>query len=175
MKTTVTPRRLEPGDDLAQPVDVAAGERRGRLVEQQDARLAVDRAGDLDLLLDGEVELADLVAEVDVEAERIEMARGPRSPPTRRRIMPVRTDRRVGEEHVVEDRQVPDQRHFLEGGLDAEGVGGARRAEAGRLAVDREVALVGLDQAGEQLDDGGLAGAVLAEKRMNGRRARCGS
>ena len=66
-------RRLEAGDDLAQPVDVAAGERRGRLVEEQDARLAIDRAGDLDLLLDGEVEVADLVAEVDVEAERIEM------------------------------------------------------------------------------------------------------
>ena len=64
---------LEAGDDLAEPVDVAAGERRGRLVEQEDARLAVDGAGDLDLLLDGEVEFADLVAEIDVEAERVEM------------------------------------------------------------------------------------------------------
>ena len=41
---------LQRCDDLAQPVDVAAGQRRGRLVEQQDARLAVDGAGDLDLL-----------------------------------------------------------------------------------------------------------------------------
>ena len=57
--------RLQPGDNLAEPVDIAARERRGRLVEKQDARLPVDGAGDLDLLLDGEIELADLVAEVE--------------------------------------------------------------------------------------------------------------
>ena len=74
MKTMVTPSALQPGDDLAEPVDVAAGERRGRLVEQQDARLAVDGAGDLDLLLQGEVEVADLVVEIDVEAQFVEVA-----------------------------------------------------------------------------------------------------
>ena len=45
MKTIVTPSRARAGDDVAQPVDVAAGERRGRLVEQQDARLAEDARG----------------------------------------------------------------------------------------------------------------------------------
>ena len=66
MKTMVTPCALEPAMISPEPIDVAAGERRGRLVEQQDARLAEDRARDLDLLPDGEIELADLVVEVDV-------------------------------------------------------------------------------------------------------------
>ena len=58
--------RAESAMICAEPVDVAAGQRRRRLVEQQDARLAEDRAGDFDLLLDGEVEFADFVVEMDV-------------------------------------------------------------------------------------------------------------
>ena len=64
--------------------------RRGRLVEQQDLRLAVDGAGDLDLLLHGEVEVADLGVEIDVEAQRSKCARDGALAPDRRRIMPVR-------------------------------------------------------------------------------------
>ncbi len=76
MKTMVTPSAFSARDQLAEPVDVAAGQGRGRLVEQQDARLAVDGAGDLDLLLHGKVEVADLGARVDaVEAERSQDAR----------------------------------------------------------------------------------------------------
>ena len=77
------------GDDVAEPVDVAAGERRGRLVEQQDARLAEQRARDLDLLLDGEVEFADLV--VEARRRRCRARRNARRPAPRawrRRIMP---------------------------------------------------------------------------------------
>ena len=121
-------RRLQPRDDLAEPVDVAAGERRGRLVEQQDARLAVDGARDLDLLLQGEIELADLVVEIDGEAERVEMA----ADRIARRRAPDhagRRRRRVGQQHVVEDGQIGDQGHLLERRLDAERVRGARRAE----------------------------------------------
>ena len=141
MKTIVTPWRLEAGDDLAEPVDVAAGERRGRLVEQQDARLAVDRAGDLDLLLDGEIELADLVARGRRRSRARRDARATALSAARRRIMPVQADRRVGQEHVVEDRQVADQRHLLERGLDAEARGrrAASRSATG-LAEDREAA-----------------------------------
>src|SRR6516165_8188948 len=51
---------FEMRDDFAEPIDVAAGERRGRLVEQQKSRLAEDRARDFDLLLNGKIELADL-------------------------------------------------------------------------------------------------------------------
>ena len=60
-----------------------------------------------------------------------------------------------------------DQRHFLEGGLDAAAVRGARPAQADRLAEHREACPVGLDQAGEQLDHRRLAGAVLAQQRVH--------
>ena len=59
---------LEAGDQVAEPIDVSARESRCRLVEQDQARLAVNRARDLDLLLHGEVEAADLRVEVDIEA-----------------------------------------------------------------------------------------------------------
>ena len=161
--------RLEPGDDVAEPVDVTAGERRGRLVEEKNARLAIDRPGDLDLLLDREVEVANLVVEVDIEAECVEMSAkrdfGGALPDHRRR-----PNRRIREEHVVENGQIADQRHLLERGLDAKRVRGARGAEAAEAAGNLEVAPIGLDQTGEQLDDRRFAGAVLAEEGVNGTR-----
>ena len=94
MKTTVTPLRLQPRDDLAQPVDVAAGQRRGRLVEQQDRRLAIDGAGDLDLLLHGEVEVADFVVADRCRRDRASRnARDRRASRLRRSIMPERVRR----------------------------------------------------------------------------------
>src|SRR5690242_8512395 len=65
---------LAPGDDRAEPVDIAARQCRGRLVEQQDAGAAEQRARDLDLLSLVEIEVADLRARVDgAEAESIKM------------------------------------------------------------------------------------------------------
>ena len=124
---------LETADDLAEPIDVAAGKSRCRLIEQQETRLAEDGARDLDFLLHGEIEFADLGFEVDIEPQRVEML-AQRAAAVRRRIMPVRPHRSVGQEHVVEDRQVRGQRHFLERGLDAEGVRDSRRAQAHLLA-----------------------------------------
>ena len=128
MKTIVTPRSSEPRDDGAEPVDVAAGERRGRLVEQQNARLTKSRAGDFNLLLDREIKLADLVVERDVgHAERGEMRCDERA-----RMAAADhaqwADRTAGQQHVVEDREVVDQGHLLERGLDAARV----RARAAR-------------------------------------------
>ena len=120
-------------DDLAQPVDVAARQGRGRLVEQEDARLAEEGAGDLDLLPDGEVERrATSSREVDiVKPSAVEMRARPAlsagAPPDEAD----RIDRRVGQQHVLEDRQVADQRHLLEGGLDAEGDGRRAAERAG--------------------------------------------
>ena len=126
---------LEPAHDRAQPVDVAAGQARGRLVEQEDARLAEHRARDLDPLLQGEVEVAHLVVQIDLKVERCEVLPDLRLRPTAPdQAEPI--DRRVGQQHVVEDGQIPDQRHLLKGGLDAEPVRGARAREPHRLAED---------------------------------------
>ena len=98
------------------------------------SRLAVERAGDLDLLLHREVEIADLVAEVDVAKPSSARCAATSASALRRSMMPSAFDRRVGQQHVLEDGQVPDQRHFLECGLDAEAMGGARRIEPHSLA-----------------------------------------
>ena len=50
----------------------------------------------------------------------------------------------------------------------------AARGESSRASLPKtlDAALVGQHQAGQQLDDGRLAGAVLAEQRMDRARAR---
>ena len=53
---------LEIGDDAAQPVDLAAGQRRRRFVEKQDLRIAEQGAGDFDALV-----VTDLPAEQAVD------------------------------------------------------------------------------------------------------------
>ena len=132
------------GDDMAEPIDVATRQRRSRLVEQQNARLAEDRAGDLDLLLDRQIELADFVVEANLaHAERLEMRRraGPRLAAAND---PERAGRPPRQQHVVEHGQRLDQRHLLEGGLDAARLRVARRQEAHALAEQAKAAAVGL-------------------------------
>ena len=167
MKRSVAPSACKARHDGTQPVDVTTREARGGLVEQQDARLAKDGAGDLDLLLDREVERADLVEEVDiVEVEGREMLAHPGLG-----VAPAHEAQgvggRVGDEHVVQNREVPDQRHLLEGRLHAEAVRHPGAREPDRAALDADRARVGQDQTREQLDDRRLAGAVLAQKRMD--------
>ena len=155
---------------VAEPVDVAAG-RASRSARRAAGCAACgrSRARSRSSAADGEIEVADLVVEVDAaEAEGREMRRDRARAPARRRMMPSGADRRVGQQHVVEHGQIADQRHLLEGGLDAERV---RVARAGRAAPRSpktlNVAGVRRDQAGEQLDHRRLAGAVLAEQRVD--------
>ena len=154
-------------DDVAQPIDVAARQGRGRLVEQQDARLAEDGTGDLDLLLDREIEVFHIVVERDVgHSQRGEVARDEVACLASANSAE-RADGAVGQQHVVEDGKVADEGHFLEGCLDAAGMGSARRSQACFLAEDLEASGIRQDQTGEQFDDGRFAGAVLAKQRVH--------
>src|ERR1700689_246472 len=72
------------------------------------------------------------------------------------------------QEHIVEDGQVVDQRHFLERGLDAPPLRLARGGKARLFAEQAKSARIGLRQSGEQFDDGRLARAVFAEQRVYG-------
>jgi hypothetical protein len=56
-----------------------------------------------------------------------------------------------------------EHHRLLVGGGDPERVGVARVVEAALLAVDQDLALIGRDDAGQDLDQGRLAGAVLTE------------
>ena len=67
--------------------------------------------------------------------------------------------------HVVEDRQLRQRLGELEG-ADHAAAGDLVRRHAGQvLALERPGALVGPVEAGEQVEEGGLAGAVRADER----------
>ena len=75
--------------------------------------------------------------------------------------------RRIADRDVVGDREVGDQRQLLEDAGDAGRMGRGRRCKRDRLAVEQHAALVGRDDARHDLDQRRLAGAVLAEDRVN--------
>ena len=124
---------LEHREDLG---DVGRGQRRGRLVEDQDARLAGQRLGDLDHLPARQRQVLDQRQRMDVlgAGARQRLLGDARAAP-RRSIRPKR-GRRIADDDVVGDRQVGDQRQFLEDADDAGLVGGGRRGE-GHLARRR--------------------------------------
>ena len=129
-------------DEAAEPVDVAARQGRSRLVEEQDARPAEQRPRDLDLLALVQVEVAQLVVEVDrSEADPLHVV-GDRAPRGAAADL-AEPGRRMGQQHIVEDRQIPDHREFLEGGLDAVAVRGPGAVERGVLPKHAERACVG--------------------------------
>src|SRR4029450_12304956 len=70
---------------------------------------------------------------------------------------------RVRNADVVCDREIGDQRQFLKYTDDAVRDRVTRRQEGRRLAVDLDTAGVGRDDAADNLDQGALTGAVLAE------------
>ena len=72
---TLRPFRLEVADDAEQLLDLGRGERRGRLVHDDEARLHRQRARDLDHLLLGDGEIADQRHRIDVEPDPSVMAR----------------------------------------------------------------------------------------------------
>ena len=59
-------------DDREQPLHLVGGERRGRLVEDQHARLDRQRLGDLDQLLVGHRQAADRRADVELDVQLLE-------------------------------------------------------------------------------------------------------
>ena len=157
----------QPLDQPLQPFHILGGKRRGRLVQQQDPGLARDRTGNLDPLLGGKVECRDLHAGVDIVEAHVPKHLAHelfRAPPAH---LPEQPRGLVGQQHVLRDREVLDQRDFLIGGLDAAAVRGPGTAQPCTLAEEGDIAGVRPDQAAENLDQRGLAGAVLAQQRVH--------
>jgi hypothetical protein len=77
--------------------------------------------------------------------------------------------RGAAEENVFTDTEFVDQRELLGDDGDAGGLGVADGVEGDRAVVDAEFALVGAVRmdAGEELDEGRLAGAVFAAEGVN--------
>ena len=139
-------------------------EHRGRLVEDEDPGAAVEELQDLDPLLLADAELPDLRPGIDPQPEL-----GGEAGDLGLRAARVEEEARLGEpeQDVLGHGLRRDQREVLvdhpQAGLDRV----ARRPEHDRPAVEADLALVGPVEAGEDVHQRALAGAVLAEQRVD--------
>lgn len=124
-------------------------------------------AGHGDDLLLGGGEVADAAAGVDLGVAEAAQERGGRAPGLAAPDDEPGGGGFVAEEDVLGDRQALHQVEFLVDGGDAEAHGGDGRLERDVFAAPGDPSVVGLVGAGEDLDEGGLAGAVLAEEAVD--------
>ncbi len=146
--------------DTEEAGDLAAGQRGGRLVHDQDAGVERQGLGDLDDLLVGDRQTACglLRVEVDAQAAHQILGRGVHPPVVDPAEGPPRL---AAHEDVLGDRQVREECGLLVDHRDA-GVAGVRRAvERGRCAVEQQPSGVRPVHSGERLDQRRLPGAVL--------------
>ena len=139
----------------------------GGLVHDEDAGVEREGLGDLDELLLAHAQAGDAGVGVEVDAEAGEEARGRRRTMARRsRKRPAR-QRLAAEEDVGGDAELGDEVELLVDDGDAGPLGVADAGEADGRAVDQDLAGVGGLDAGEDLHQRRLAGAVLAHERVN--------
>ena len=156
---------LQEFDEQKELLDLLGRECGGRLVHDDDLRVDRHGARDRDEVLVGDAEVAQPRVGVDVAGmHRVEhFARvGAHGLPVDRAEAGAR---RVAEKDVLGHREVVEQHGLLVDGGDAvlEGLVGAGKMDG--LAADADLAGVGLVDAGEDLHQRRLAGAVLADQR----------
>ena len=157
----------QPPHDVEEPRDVTFGQRRGRLVHDEDARVVRQRAQDLDSLAVADRQRADdLVCGQIIDLERGEERFGPGA-----HGAPVDAAhsgaRRVTEKNVLRDRQLGEEQQFLINRGDASALGVLWTGEARFSATDQNGAAVGLVDPGNDLDERRFAGPVLSEEGMD--------
>ncbi len=163
MKTSARPSRPQFLQHAEHRRDVARRQRRGGLVEDEEARLPAPapwrsrRAGGATAAGRARA-TSGWMPSAPARASSSSARRRWRAP-----VDQAEAARRVGDQDVVGHRQVRDQRQFLEHADDAGRIGGGGVGEAHRRAVERHGAGVGLHDAGHALDQARLAGAVLAQ------------
>ena len=155
-------QRAQHGEQL---VDLLRGEHRGGLVEDQHARLAIERLEDLDALLLADAELLDRGVRVDDQAvARRQLAHAL----ARRREIELRVLARLRAEHdVLDDGHHRDQHEVLVHHADAEADGIRRARHLDPLAADVDLSLVGAVEAVEDVHERRLARAVLTQQRVH--------
>ena len=151
-----------------QPLDLVTGERRGGLVEQDDAAAAQQRLGALHLLLLRDRQMARELADIDGETQRRQrLLRLPaKSGPVDPAGEPC-TRRQLAHEHGLRHRQLRHQRRLLRHQVDAALVGIVRGRERDRGAIEAQLAGGRAKQPGKDLEQRGFAGAVLAHHRVD--------
>ena len=140
-------------DDAEQPRDLGGRQRRGRLVHHHHPRVKRQRLGDLDDLLLGDREAAGDPVGVDRHAQALEQ---------RLRLAlhravvdaPRAAQRLAGDEDVLGDRDVGEERRLLEDDRDPGVARGGRAGQDERPAVGVDQrAAVGRVDAAEDLDE----------------------
>ena len=151
-------------DQLEQLRDLVGRQRGGRLVHDQDADIERDRLGDLDRLLRGKRQAARRAAHVEGDAELGEDRLGVAEhlPPADHLAAVLMAD-----EDVLGDVEVGKEQRLLIDRGDAEALALGGVADGHRLAGEQDFAAIGLVDAGHDLDQGRLAGAVFAEQRVD--------
>ena len=145
----------------------AGREARGRLVHGDDAGVLEEGAGDLDHLLLGDLELADGDLGVDGGVEVAQHLGGAAflAPPIDQEAAGLLQG--ASQEHVLRHREVRDVLELLVDHGDPGGAGLQRRSDLDRTAVDLDVPLVGLEHRRQDVEERGLARAVLAQKAVD--------
>src|SRR5207249_8821680 len=153
----------EHAEDLARLLRREDG---GRLVEDEDPRVAVDRLEDLNALLLADGELIDAGRGLDIEPQLLR-----EQPDPLRRLGEVEdladANDLLSENDVLGDREDRDQHEVLVHHADpaCDRVGGV--ADRHGPAVDADLAFVRRDEAVEDVHERRLARAVLAEQRVD--------
>ena len=159
-------RRGELAHKLEQRVALRCGERGSRFVHHQDPRVERQRLGDLDQLLFADAQLRHAALRVDFDSEPCEQpVRGFGDPSP---IDDHAGDQRLAaEEDVVGRRQFRDEVELLMNDRDPRPLGVLHACELHRRSRDPDDSVVLDVNAGEDLHQRRLAGAVLAHQRMN--------
>ena len=149
-----------------QRLDLARLQRRGGLVHDDHLGVHGDRPGQGDHLLGADAEAAQRAPDVGVEAEAAQDGAGVA-------VQPGGVDHPepaaglAAEQEVARDAHHRDEVDLLVDGGDPGPLRLQRGGEAGRCSVVAQFAAVGPVDAGEDLDEGGLAGAVLAHEGVH--------
>ena len=158
-------RAFEPRDDVEQALDLARAQGRCRLVEDDEIGFERERFRNLD-------ELAlrrGKVARLRVERDRVlltEIGENLARPPAHRRARQPARPAEIGQENVLEHREVRREAGLLHDHGDAGVERLARAADVSRRAAIEDLAAVATDVTGNDPGERRLAGAVGAEQRM---------
>ena len=153
---------LQRRHQLEQMIRLFRRQRRGRFVQNDDPSVIEHGAGDLDHLAFGGRKRAGQLGRIDVEVETLQHLS--------RRVSHFadRIERALApENHVLRHGQLRNQAGFLVHHRNAVARRVFRRRQMHGLSVDDEAPLRGRDDARDQFAQGGLARAVLSDKRMD--------
>jgi hypothetical protein len=157
-RAALGPERAERGEE---PVDLLRREHRGRLVHDQQLGVLEQAAHDLDALALAHREGVDLARRVERQAV------GPAHLPYLAGQRPPLHGVVDAQRHVLQHRHRLEQREVLEHHADAERTRRLRVGDPDGAAVPQDLALVGVEHAVDDLDQRALAGAVLAQQRVD--------